>query len=109
MKQMARVFRLPLMAMAAMLFLMVLVMGGRNATAGEECKVLLQNRCASCHFVKHICPGIEKDSGSIYWKWVMYTMVKEGALLTDQEQSVLVDCLSSRDAQARSFCPDKKE
>ena len=109
MKRMAKVFKLPLMAMGALVVLTVLGFGSGNASAGEECKVLLQNRCASCHFVKHICPGMEKNSGSIYWKWVMYTMVKEGALLTDQEQSILVDCLSSRDAQARSFCPDKKK
>lgn len=79
-----------------------------EATAGEECKVLLQNKCSSCHFVKYICPKMESNSGTIYWKWVMHMMVKEGMVVTDQEKTILVDCLSSRDAQARTFCPQNK-
>ena len=87
----------------------VLVLTGfvqSRAIAGEECKTLLQNRCSSCHVAKYICPRL--GSNSIYWKWVMHTMVKEGAMLTSQEKDQLVDCLSSSNAQARSFCPAKK-
>lgn len=79
-----------------------------EARAGEECQVLLQNKCSSCHFVKYICPKMEANSGTIYWKWVMHMMVKEGMVATDREKTILVDCLSSRDAQARTFCPQKK-
>jgi len=79
-----------------------------EAMAGEECKDLLQNKCSSCHFVKYICPKMESNSGTIYWKWVMHMMVKEGMVATAQEKTILVDCLSSRDAQARTFCPQKK-
>ena len=82
--------------------------GPVKAFAADDCKTLLQNRCSSCHVAKYICPRMESNSGSIYWKWVMYTMVKEGAMLTSQEKDKLVDCLSSHDAQARSFCPAKK-
>ena len=81
-------------------------LGPVKAFAAEDCKTLLQNRCSSCHVAKYVCPRL--DSNSIYWKWVMYTMVKEGAMLTSQEKDLLVDCLSSHDAQARSFCPAKK-
>jgi len=87
--------------------LMVSLMSN-EATAGEECQVLLQNKCSSCHFVKYICPKMEANSGTIYWKWVMHMMVKEGMVATDREKTILVDCLSSRDAQARTFCPQKK-
>jgi len=87
---------------------LLLSLRGNEAAAGEECKVLLQNKCSSCHFVKYICPKMESNSGAIYWKWVMHTMIKEGAVLTDQESSTLVDCLSSHDAQAKTFCPQKK-
>ena len=87
---------------------LMLSLMGNEATAGEECKVLLQNRCSSCHMVNYICPRMERDKGTTYWKWVMYMMEKEGVMLTDQENSTLVDCLSSHDAQAKTFCPQKK-
>lgn len=88
-----------------------------SALAGEECKVLLQNKCSSCHTVKdYVCPKMDDSAAGrhfmlpegVYWQWVMHTMVKQGAVLTDQESSTLVDCLNSHDAQAKSFCPSKK-
>jgi hypothetical protein len=88
-----------------------------SALAAEECKALLQNKCSSCHAVKHsVCPKMGGSAAGrhfmltekVYWQWVMHTMVKQGAVLTDQESSTLVDCLSSHDAQATSFCPSKK-
>ena len=96
------------LAMLLALPVLTLTMLEGQARAGEECAILLQNRCSTCHFVNYICPKMEKNSGSVYWKWVMRSMIKEGALLTDQEQSLLVDCLSSHNAQAKSFCPEKK-
>lgn len=91
------------------------IMLAGSALAGEECKVLLQNRCSSCHVVNYICPRMEGSAverhamvpETVYWQWVMHTMVKQGAMLTDQESSLLVGCLSSHDAQARSFCTKK--
>jgi mono/diheme cytochrome c family protein len=87
-----------------------------SALAGEECKALLQNKCSSCHAANYICPKMDASAAgrhfmtpeSVYWQWVMHTMVKQGAVLTDQESSTLVDCLSSHDAQAKTFCPQKK-
>lgn len=79
----------------------------REAKAGEECKVLLQNKCASCHFVKHICPKIEKNSGLVYWKWTIHSMVKEGLVVSDQEQDQLVGCLVNPDEKVRTLCPVK--
>lgn len=87
---------------------LLLSLRGNEAAAAEECKVLLQNKCSSCHFVNYICPKMESNSGTIYWKWVMHMMVKEGMVVTDQEKTILVDCLSSHDAQAKTFCPQKK-
>lgn len=86
-----------------------------SVLAGEECKVLLQNKCSSCHVVKYICPKMDDSAPGrhalvpegVYWQWVMYTMTNQGVILTDQESSTLVDCLSSHDAQARSFCTKK--
>ena len=80
----------------------------REVSAGEECKVLLQQKCVTCHFVKYICPKIEKNSGLIYWKWTLHSMIKEGAMLSDQEEKQLVDCLTNPDAQVKTLCPVKK-
>jgi hypothetical protein len=99
-----KVFILVLLALPVLMLSLV----GSEATAGEECKVLLQNRCSTCHMVNYVCPRMDRDKGTTYWKWVMYMMENEGVKLTDKENSLLVDCLSSHDAQARSFCPQKK-
>ncbi|NLX18328.1 MAG: hypothetical protein GXY53_03470 [Desulfobulbus sp.] len=90
-----------------LLFALLGIFAAGSVLAEEGCKSLLQNKCASCHLVNYICPKMESNSGVIYWKWVMHTMIKEGAELSDQESAQLVSCLSSRDAQARSFCPQK--
>ncbi|MDY0390956.1 hypothetical protein [Desulfobulbus oligotrophicus] len=90
-----------------LLFTLIGSLAAGSVLAEEGCKNLLQNRCASCHQVNYICPKMESNSGVIYWKWVMHTMIKEGAELSDQESAQLVTCLSSRDSQARSLCPEK--
>lgn len=80
---------------------------GSVALAAEECATLLRSKCALCHQVTYVCPKMESGSGMVYWKWVMHTMIKEGATLSDHESDILVDCLSSHDAQARVVCPKK--
>lgn len=88
--------------------LLCLLVFSAPVRAEEGCKEVLQNKCTTCHFVKYICPKLEEGRSSTYWKWVMYTMKKEGAKLSDKEGSQLVDCLSANDAQAQSFCTPKK-
>ena len=79
-----------------------------STKAAEDCKQLLQTKCASCHFVKYICPKLEENRSSTYWQWTMHSMKKEGAVLSDKESSQLVDCLTAGDPQAKSFCEAKK-
>ena len=79
-----------------------------KAHASEQCQTLLENKCKTCHFVTYICPRMDDNRGTIYWHRTIKAMVKEGTVLSDDEQSTLVHCLSSRDAQARSFCAAKK-
>lgn len=78
-----------------------------EALAAEECTTLLRSKCTLCHQVTYVCPKMESGSGMVYWKWVMHTMIKEGATLSDQESGILVDCLSSHDTQAKAVCPKK--
>jgi hypothetical protein len=51
---------------------------------------------------------MDQNKGTVYWHKTIRDMVKEGTVLSKDEQSVLVSCLSSRDSQARSFCTGKK-
>lgn len=94
----------------AVLLLTLICCGGAPAKvhAAEQCQTLLENKCKACHFVTYICPRMDDHRGSIYWHRTIKAMVKEGTVLSDDEQSTLVRCLSSRDAQARSFCAAKK-
>ena len=93
----------------AVLLLTLICCGDRpKVHAAEQCQALLENKCRACHFVTYICPRMDDHRGSIYWHRTIKAMVKEGTVLSDDEQSTLVRCLSSRDAQARSFCAAKK-
>ncbi len=76
--------------------------------SAEQCQALLQTKCGTCHFINYICPRMDQNKGTVYWHKTINDMVKEGAVLSDEERSVLVRCLTSRDAQARSFCTGKK-
>lgn len=75
------------------------------ARAGEECKELVVNKCGTCHFVKYICPRIEKGKGALSWKWIVNDMVKEGMQASDQEQDRLVGCLADPDGKVKALCP----
>lgn len=87
---------------------LLLMLTSVQTRAGEECQELVRNKCATCHFVTHICPRIEKGKGTLSWKWIISTMVKEGMNATDQEQDQLVRCLADPDAKVRALCPVKK-
>ncbi len=88
--------------------MLFLAMDQHHALAGEECQALIQNKCASCHFVKYICPKIEQGKGTLSWRWTINAMVKEGLVATDQEQDRLVSCLVDPDAKVRALCPLNK-
>jgi len=79
-----------------------------HGIAGEACRELIQNKCTSCHFVKHICPKIEQGQGILSWKWTIRAMVKEGLVVTDPEEDRLVDCLANPDEKVKSLCPANK-
>ena len=97
----------PVLLVGGTLFFLLVLLTGQ-AKAGAECRELIQNKCASCHFVKHICPKIESGKGTLSWKWSINAMVKEGLVATDQEQDRLVSCLVDPDEQVKSLCRPKK-
>lgn len=100
--------RRTILPLAALLLTLVCCGDRTKVQAAEQCQALLENKCRACHFVTYICPRMDDNRGAIYWHRTINAMVKEGTVLSDDEQSTLVRCLSSRDAQARSFCAEKK-
>ncbi len=87
-----------------------LIMGSTWAAPqpGTECRQLVDNKCATCHFATYICPRIEKGKGTFYWNDIIHDMVKEGMVATDQEKDRLVRCLAEPDTRLRALCPVKE-
>ncbi len=93
----------------SILFVLQVLLTNQTSAAGPDCQELIQNKCASCHFVKYICPKIEQGKGTLSWKWTINAMVKEGLTATDQEQDRLVKCLAEPDEKVKAFCPSKEQ
>ncbi len=90
------------------LFVLLVLLTNQTRAAGTDCRELIQNKCATCHFVKYICPKVESGKGSLSWKWSVNPKVKEVHVATDQEQDRLVSCLVDPDEQVKSLCLQKK-
>lgn len=94
---------------SGILFVWLVLLTSQTSAAGPDCRELIQNKCASCHFVKYICPKIEAGKGTLSWKWTINAMIKEGLAATSQEQDRLVNCLAEPDEKVKAFCPSKEQ
>ncbi len=94
---------------SGILFVLLILLTSQTRAAGLDCRELIQNKCASCHFVKYICPKVEAGKGSFSWRVTVNAMVKEGLVATGQEQDQLVNCLADPDEKVKSFCPSKEQ
>ena len=82
------------------------------ADAGESCTQLLTKRCETCHYMTRVCQKVDKErnkkswfggsAGS--WKRTIKNMVKQGAQLNEDEEKILVDCLSQPFAEVLALC-----
>lgn len=86
------------------IFSLVFCTGGISRADGD-CASLVQHKCMTCHFVTHICPKVERNKSSPYWKGIINDMVKAGMVATGEEQEQLARCLSSPDAKVKALCP----
>lgn len=73
-------------------------------SVGEEsCAPILQAKCVQCHHLARICQNVgNKNKRS--WKRTVKRMVNNGAKLTDEEQSILIDCLYSQADGVKEAC-----
>lgn len=72
-----------------------------------ECRPLIEQKCASCHFVTHVCPDLAKKKGTWTWKRTIRSMVEHGTDLTDKQAKQLVGCLSKPDDKVLDICAQK--
>lgn len=83
--------------------LLVLLLGFSPGNAGEDCGNLITDRCESCHYITRICQALGTKSRS-RWKRTITGMVRRGASLTEEEQKILIRCLSKPDPVVVRLC-----
>ncbi|NQS71252.1 MAG: hypothetical protein HQQ73_03700 [Desulfobulbaceae bacterium] len=96
-----------LVAGLAVLFLLPNSVMGTEAQT--DCYSLIENKCASCHFVDYICPGIRKNKGRMAWGWVINNMIKDGAKINREEKGQLTTCLSKPSTAVQELCANSRK
>jgi hypothetical protein len=77
-------------------------LGTAKANAEGQCKELLTTVCNDCHNTDRVCEsmgGPEKK-----WKAIIDWMISNGAELSDEQQSLLVNCLTEPYEEAKKVC-----
>ncbi|MBM9512871.1 hypothetical protein [Desulfogranum marinum] len=78
-----------------------------TSSPAVECRPLIEQKCASCHFVTHVCPDLAKKKGTWTWKRTIQSMIEHGTELTDAQAKQLVGCLSKPDQKVLDICAQK--
>ncbi len=92
------------MRITVLLFALSLVLLLPEQTRADDCKVLIEHKCSSCHFVTHICPKLSKNKGKWTWNRTIKSMVDHGMTISDEESNTLVKCLVNPDDTVRALC-----
>ena len=67
------------------------------------CSAIVDVKCVQCHYKTRICDALGTKSVGKWKKSVTY-MIKQGAQLTEDEQSKVIACLSSLPAGSPVVC-----
>ena len=67
------------------------------------CSKIVDAKCVKCHYKTRICDALGTKSVR-KWKQTIKFMVKQGALLNEDEQNKVVACLSSLPAGSDVVC-----
>ena len=92
-----------------MLIFFVLVNGCNGATKVETppseavCSAIVDAKCVKCHYKTRICDALGTKSVR-KWKKTLKFMVKQGAQLSQDEQSKVLACLSSMPKGSAVVC-----
>jgi hypothetical protein len=91
-----------------LIFFLVVVsrIGLAQESAGREdtsCATLLLTKCDSCHYLTRVCYRVGKKSKR-GWKRTLKSMVRYGAKLTEEQQNILLTCLTDSAQEVERFC-----
>ncbi|MBC8318858.1 MAG: hypothetical protein H8E41_13220 [Desulfobulbaceae bacterium] len=94
-------------ATACLLMLFVALLQAEKGDQPEKssCETLLVTKCGTCHYLTRVCQKIGRKSKGD-WRRNVKRMVRKGAVLSRDEQKVLVDCLHKEEEGAVKACQD---
>jgi len=94
-------------SMIGMIFIFVAACSGTGnigeAPSKAVCSSLINAKCTRCHYKTRICDALGTKSIR-KWKKSIKFMVRQGAELTDEEQNMIVACLSPLPAGSEVVC-----
>ena len=74
-----------------------------EAPPDAVCMSIIDAKCVKCHYKTRICDALgTKSAGK--WKRTINFMIKQGAQLTEDEQSKVIACLVSMPRGADAVC-----
>ena len=71
--------------------------------SGNRCENILVTKCSDCHYLNRVCSKLGKKSKS-GWRRSIKRMIRKGAILSKEEQTLLVQCLHEKQEGAKSAC-----
>ena len=74
-----------------------------EAPADAVCSAIVDTKCVRCHYKTRICDALGTKSIR-QWKKSIKFMVKQGAVLTEEEQNTVLACLSSMPEGSNIVC-----
>ena len=72
-------------------------------STGGDCQATIDAKCVKCHYKTRICDALGTKSKR-KWKRTIKFMVKQGAQLSQDEQSKVLACLSSMPKGSAVVC-----
>ena len=69
----------------------------------NNCESLLVEQCGSCHYLSRVCHKLGKKSKGD-WRRTVRRMVRKGAVLSEADQKLLVQCLYTQEDGVVTAC-----
>jgi hypothetical protein len=69
----------------------------------SECEEILIAKCSDCHHLTRVCQKLGKKSKGD-WRRSIKRMIRKGAVLSKEEQKLLVTCMHKQQEGAKKAC-----
>ena len=76
---------------------------GQEPLPGDACEATLVNKCSSCHHLTRVCQKLGKK-GKGDWRRSIKRMIRKGAVLSKEEEKLLIQCLYKQQEGAQNAC-----